>query len=337
MEGSKRKDYLDIAKGIGIILVVVAHAMPRLSYLWIVINSFHMPLFFIISGILYKTKTRYVSYIKRKIVSLYLPYVGCSLISLVPEFIGGYSAKQLIKIFVMLEPAPLLGAAWFIGALFYTLVGYDLIVRLTAKLRYQSIVLSIVAAVFLIIGLNIKMPLVLMNNILEASFFVHCGFMFKKIKFQETTKKLDWLFGLPLLVVLIIAKYNTVSFATNTYNSKVMFIVAAFCGSTAVLLGSELIESYKVFNWLIFLGQNTIGVVIWQFVSFKVVHLVQIAIYGLSIDKIAEYPVIYEYATAPWIVADTIVGIIVSIILYKALTIIGETIWRKGKKVLNQL
>lgn len=97
MEGSKRKDYLDIAKGIGIILVVMAHAMTRLSYLWVVINSFHMPLFFIISGILYKTKTSWVSYIKRKIVSLYLPYVGCSLISLVPEFIGGVQRKAANK------------------------------------------------------------------------------------------------------------------------------------------------------------------------------------------------------------------------------------------------
>lgn len=86
---TERKNYLDMAKGIGIILVVMAHAMPRLSYIWIVINSFHMPLFFVISGILFKTKSNWMAYIKRKIITLYLPYVGCSLITFAPEFIGG--------------------------------------------------------------------------------------------------------------------------------------------------------------------------------------------------------------------------------------------------------
>ena len=77
----------------------------------------------------------------------------------------------------MLEPAPLLGAMWFLSALFYTLIGYDVLVRMTDKFRYQVIILSVVATGMLIIGLNVKMPRVLINNILEAFFFVHCGFM----------------------------------------------------------------------------------------------------------------------------------------------------------------
>lgn len=58
----KRIDYLDIAKGIGIILVLVGHIskndeINRFLYL------FHMPLFFIISGMLYKEK---IIFAKRK-------------------------------------------------------------------------------------------------------------------------------------------------------------------------------------------------------------------------------------------------------------------------------
>lgn len=43
----KRIDYLDLAKGIGILLVVWAHARgPYSSYMY----QMHMPFFFIISG-----------------------------------------------------------------------------------------------------------------------------------------------------------------------------------------------------------------------------------------------------------------------------------------------
>ena len=335
-EDYKRMNYLDIAKGIGIILVVLAHAMPRLSYVWVVINSFHMPLFFVISGILYKTKANWLSYLKRKLVSLYLPYVGCSLISLVPELIGGgYSLKQIIKLFLMLEPAPLLGAAWFIGALFYTLIVYDLAVRITVKIEFQLIILSVLAVVSLVIGLNIKTPIVLVNNILEAFFFVHCGFMCKKAKAHDKVGKAKYFFWLPLAAVLVIARYNNASFATNTYDSKILFLMAAICGTAAVLLFSGLIEEVKGFNWLIFLGKNTIGIVIWQFVSFKLVSLMQIAFYSLPIEKIQEYPVIYKYANFPWIFANTIVGITVSIAFYKILSLAVRVVWQRGKTLLN--
>ena len=72
------------------------------------------------------------------------------------EIYRGGDVKQLIKIFIMLEPAPLLGAMWFLSALFYTLIGYDVLVRMTDKFRYQVIILSVVATGMLIIGLNVR-------------------------------------------------------------------------------------------------------------------------------------------------------------------------------------
>lgn len=73
----KRIDYLDIAKGIGIILVLVGHIskndeINRFLYL------FHMPLFFIISGMLYKEKNNFC---KKKIRNLIIPYFCFAIIS----------------------------------------------------------------------------------------------------------------------------------------------------------------------------------------------------------------------------------------------------------------
>ena len=52
MDNNKRLDYFDIAKGIGIILVIIAHIEYVDQGIRNYIVSFHMPLFFIISGML---------------------------------------------------------------------------------------------------------------------------------------------------------------------------------------------------------------------------------------------------------------------------------------------
>ena len=60
----KRLTYLDMAKGVGIFLVVLGHIeyIQEDTLKWI--SSFHMPLFFVIGGIL--------SYAKRNEKSLFL-------------------------------------------------------------------------------------------------------------------------------------------------------------------------------------------------------------------------------------------------------------------------
>ena len=52
MSQENRLPYLDAAKGAGIILVVLGHIWETESPATILIYSFHVPLFFLISGIL---------------------------------------------------------------------------------------------------------------------------------------------------------------------------------------------------------------------------------------------------------------------------------------------
>lgn len=54
--GSKRLDWIDIAKGIAIILVIVGHTVPNPSPLRHAIFSFHMPVFFILAGYTFRPK-----------------------------------------------------------------------------------------------------------------------------------------------------------------------------------------------------------------------------------------------------------------------------------------
>lgn len=55
--------WLDTAKGIGIILVIIGHSMFPMHTL---IDSFHMPLFFVLSGLTFSAKSTFRSFVAKK-------------------------------------------------------------------------------------------------------------------------------------------------------------------------------------------------------------------------------------------------------------------------------
>lgn len=78
----KRIDYVDIAKGIGMLLVMWAHILVEGPINWF-IYIFHMPLFFFISGMLF-IPSKYptcLSLIKKRYHTLIVPYVCYSVIT----------------------------------------------------------------------------------------------------------------------------------------------------------------------------------------------------------------------------------------------------------------
>lgn len=78
-----RDDKVTIAKGIGILLMVAAHAgIPDVVNRFVVM--FHMPLFFFMSGYCFKEKYLLspITFINKRIKGLYIPFVKWSLLFL---------------------------------------------------------------------------------------------------------------------------------------------------------------------------------------------------------------------------------------------------------------
>ena len=73
---SKRIEYLDIAKGIGILLVVLGHNDFEVISLFIqrLIYSFHMPLFFFLSGYFINTSVPFLDFFKKRFNALLKPF-----------------------------------------------------------------------------------------------------------------------------------------------------------------------------------------------------------------------------------------------------------------------
>ena len=115
-----RIDYLDIAKGIGIILVYIGHCYigertQTLSNVIYWIYSFHMPFFFFVSGMLFSSKKKkFRVFIWNKSISLLIPYVFFSILN-----------WPLLKIFVH-SPGNVLLDGWGQNPLWFIPVLYML-------------------------------------------------------------------------------------------------------------------------------------------------------------------------------------------------------------------
>ena len=79
-----RNQSLDIAKGLGILLVVLGHYINVNSFPNAFIRSFHMPLFFIISGACFwcERKKEIVEFIKKRAVQLIIPLILFCIVTL---------------------------------------------------------------------------------------------------------------------------------------------------------------------------------------------------------------------------------------------------------------
>ena len=84
MGQTKRLEYLDMVKGLAIILVVLGHIEFISHPLRVWISSFHMPVFFIVSGILIRYKNEadqpLLPLIAKKARQILIPYFWFSLL-----------------------------------------------------------------------------------------------------------------------------------------------------------------------------------------------------------------------------------------------------------------
>lgn len=140
--GTKRLDWIDIAKGIAIILVIVGHTVPNSSPLRHAIFSFHMPVFFILAGYTFRPKP-WRELLSGSVSRLLVPYVILALAWQVPSFLmsgapltGGALAGGLeTLVFASGVDVPGLGVAavgmsWFLAALFTSRLLFNALVRL---------------------------------------------------------------------------------------------------------------------------------------------------------------------------------------------------------------
>ena len=265
----ERINWIDQAKGIGIFLVVIGHMNIPLK-LSVFIFSFHMPLFFFISGYLYN-ENKYSKDLKSIIISkattLIWPFItftifACLLLILTKE-------NDLLKSFNFVEflkgnrspNTPL----WFLTALFTTELLFSQIIRFF-KHKFLLIFIFILVVAGFINASTLKIEGLLNIHIaLIALLFFSGGWFFKKYgwinKFGGSNKQLLQI-AISLILLLVVSLNNSkIDMLENNYGNIALMILAAFLGIIFTVLLAKQFLRFKLVKTIVdYLGKNSLTI-----------------------------------------------------------------------------
>lgn len=276
----RRISCIDIAKGIGILLVYIGHCdLDYKSSLFLWIYSFHMPLFFFISGSLFTPpncencknnvyKPIYL-YIARKSVSLLFPYLFFSIL---------YTILYLICSNMPISNWLLFGwgknPLWFIPILFFI---ECLHAFLCSKNRLLIILSSSVLLVLFLykVETNAWLP----YCISEIPWFYICfatGFLLKRPVQTMRPNAIATIVIFTLHIVFlfyIIIPYNSnYRQQDNDFLSYVFRILIGLLGTIGILSLSKLCDSIQSTAWLKWIGKNTLVILCTHYMYIKMLQ-----------------------------------------------------------------
>ena len=157
---------LDVMRGIAIIFVVLGHAGVS-SYVWSFIYSFHMPLFFFISGYFCNTNIDFKTFLKKKIKGLYFPFFKYYVLFIIASpilhrflltknnytSIDSFLSALFLSFRFRVGAIDLLGQFWFLPVLFFvTLLVYSCVKIFNQLIKREYSYLLLGGAVLSIIG-----------------------------------------------------------------------------------------------------------------------------------------------------------------------------------------
>lgn len=136
-------------------------------------------------------------------------------------------------------------------------------------------------------------------QLLLASIFFLIGYWFK-YKNVKTFNKTKIILSIILIAIGSVAWKMGMGAITYENSRMLPYIVTGTIGTWMLYsLPWDRIKG-KFAYVLQFIGNNTLTILTWHFLSFKFVSLLIIFIYGLPIERLAEFPVITEYSVKGW-------------------------------------
>lgn len=330
-----RLEWLDIAKGIAIFLVVVGHTVDKGTARHLIF-SFHMPLFFILAGFTLRAKPWKVV-VKSSAKRLLLPYVLVVAVQLLPSFLTStvpLSSRFLALVQVLVFPAGYpstrwmphdmwagvrldyiegglwgVGMPWFLWCLFLARIIANGLLRIAARRKVDNNpwVLAVVSIAMISAGLAMSQgpqyfwPFDFDLAVLAGGFMLF-GYL---IKVLDLVRPKLALAGVAAFIVWVIAtKYSAFEMACRDWgeDNYELAVCGALAGTYALCylsLGIEALRTVPILKYgekaVAWAGRHSMEIYVMHAIDYKFLNLGNISIGVIANNTLVKSLVRFGY------------------------------------------
>ena len=297
-----RISWIDNAKAIAMILIVIGHTKISSDLFSLYANGYKLPIFFFIAGFLFKSK--YINdgifiYIKRQFKLTMVPYLTFWVISYIywlPTNIFKNSQGLPVKSAIY-EPfigllygintsIPSNVALWFFPCIFVTMVMFCLVYKYIDKLPWLTF--SIIMTVGLSVAYFYNKPQIRLPWNIDIAFvaliFYSLGFILRnkmiinKILFNSRIYNV----AVSAVLLIIVGELNKlngpIQMVGHFYGNPLLFLIFSIVGIVAIIYLSEAIPKNIVSEWI---SKNTIFIFPLHQLIFSVFTGIGVIIFNL--------------------------------------------------------
>lgn len=261
--------WIDTAKGICILLVVINHAImiTHIEYIFGNINienslsSFRMPLYFTLSGIFFKRYDKMISFLKKKTNNLLIPFLffyifGSIFIPLLFQVIGfnmysDSSFKSLALDCLYNHCNQINGPLWFLLCLFFANILFYYVTYFCNMffLIFISLSMGIIGLIFSYY--RIELPLSIASSFTCLPFFCF-GYLVKQLLRDNRYKMkyIPFMFYILVVVFLIYNYSGFVNFSQNCFEFPLTVFPLGILGVIALLMISKAINTLHLVTYI---------------------------------------------------------------------------------------
>ncbi|HQO09387.1 MAG TPA: acyltransferase family protein [Clostridiales bacterium] len=274
-----RLGYVDFIKGFGIILVVIGHAtIPRSEWIY----SFHVPLFFFISGYVNKERTFFEN-LRSKLSSIYFPFVIFNILTWIFFFIitllkgditNSSNKVNLFRTIIGFENSvPQNGPLWFLLCLFTVSIIYSILCILKNEYLKFLLVVCVGTGGYFLSELYTDLPFKI-ETAMVMLFFFYTGSIISKTGISAKIDNIPLIHVLNISFALSFLHYllnawnisssgiERVSVLENRYGTVLLFFLSAFAAVSYIFILSKKIDNIRSIN---FLGENSLLILCFHY------------------------------------------------------------------------
>lgn len=252
--GKEWISFIDLAKGICIILVVLFHT----GYLTNVpaIKALRMPLYFILSGLFFKDYGNIVNFIIKKINKLVIPFGFFFTLYLIISIVLSPHSAVISKVFLeikrpFIEPDIINIPIWFLICLFWVNILFYVVNKNIKRNWQQYLIVFLLGLIGMLLGQNrVYLPL-FMSSAFSATPFFFVGIFLRKLPILYKTPHDNQIlltcsvFLIATIVYCVLQGTPYIEFRSNEYNGNILEIYLV-----SIILVVSLLLLCKAITWL---------------------------------------------------------------------------------------